>query len=131
MTDNELKKLTRSQLLELILDLTAENESLKQQLFDVQNQLEQRKIMLSNAGSIAEASLQLHQIFDTAQSAADLYLENIHTMEQETRERCIAMQRQAGLNTPANWGELPMSNDQPTDKKKKKGDKKKSKKNKK
>ena len=40
-------------------------------------QLQDRKLTIENAGSIAEASLALNKVFETAQLAADLYIENI------------------------------------------------------
>ena len=46
-------------------------------------QIESRKIELKEAGSIAQAALQLNHIFEQAQAAADMYLENIAARQQE------------------------------------------------
>ena len=80
MADKVLQKMNRRELLELLLEqnkqidaLQAENEALRRQLDD-------RRIRLQNVGSIAQAAMQLTDIFETAQKAADLYLEEIHAM---------------------------------------------------
>ncbi len=77
MTDKELKRLSRAELLQLLLDKTREAERLKAELEETKIQLESREILLQDTGSIAEAALKLSGVFETAQQAADLYLENI------------------------------------------------------
>lgn len=104
MTAKELKKLRRSDLLEMLLELRKENEKLKKELLYSQQQLENREIAIANAGSLAEAALRLNQVFEAAQAACEQYTENIHRRmeirEQETKEKCDAMianaKRQAG-----------------------------------
>ena len=134
MTDKELKRLNRAQLLEMLITLTEENESLRTQLSAMQAQLNQRQILLNNAGSIAEAAMQLNHVFTSAQAAADQYLEHIQQMEKEAaqkiaaqleeaetncrnmeddaRERCRALQHQAELDAQQNWRELTQRLDQ-------------------
>lgn len=77
MTRKELKRMSRLELLELTLELTRENELLRQQLKENRFLLKSRKINIEKAGSIAEAALQLSGIFEAAQEAAELYLENL------------------------------------------------------
>lgn len=77
MTDKNLKKLSRETLLEMLLAQSKEVEDLRKQNRELTRQLESRRILMENAGSIAEAALQLNQIFETAQRAADQYLENV------------------------------------------------------
>lgn len=77
MTERELKKLNRYQLLELIIIQTEQIETLQEQLQQAQAQIDAQDIRIKEAGSIAEASLQLSGIFEAAQSAADIYLENV------------------------------------------------------
>jgi cell division septum initiation protein DivIVA len=77
MTDKELKKIKRAELLEMLLEARRENENLKQQLREADRKLNDRKIMLDKVGSIAEASLHINEVFETAQKAADQYLENV------------------------------------------------------
>ena len=77
MTDKELHKLKRSELLELMLAQSREIDRLKKQLAHLENQLNSRALVLEQVGSIAEASLVLTRVFTDAQKAADLYLENV------------------------------------------------------
>ena len=77
MTDKELKKLNKAELLELLTIQSAENERLKRQLEEVQQKLEDRTILIERSGSIAEAALRINEVFEAAQKAADQYLYNI------------------------------------------------------
>lgn len=76
MTDNELRRLNRGELLEMLIRLTKENEKLKRSLDDAEQKLNDRKVMIGESGSIAEAALKLSDVFSAAESAAKLYLEN-------------------------------------------------------
>lgn len=77
MTDKELRKLSRAELLEMLLEQTKRIEALKAELELKNKELENRRIMIEKAGSIAEASLRLNEVFEAAQKAADQYLYNI------------------------------------------------------
>ena len=57
-----------------------ENKKLKMQLNEMQAQLDNRQILMNEAGSIAEAALQLNGVFEAAQNAAAQYLENIRRL---------------------------------------------------
>ena len=63
LTDQELHKLNRKELLELLLDQSRQIDSLREQLQQAQAQLTSRQLLLNKAGSIAEASLQLNRVF--------------------------------------------------------------------
>lgn len=86
MTEKELKKLNRYQLLELIILQTQQIDSLKEELRQTREQLESQQIRVSQAGSIAEAALQLNDIFETAQSTADLYLQRVKQRDNQIDE---------------------------------------------
>ena len=77
MTEEELKKLSRAELLELLVYQTKKVEDLQDELDEANRRLANRRIMLRNAGSIAEASLEINEVFRAAQAAADQYLENV------------------------------------------------------
>ena len=57
---------------------------LEKELAEVKSQLEEKNLKIEHAGSLAEASLALTNIFEEAQKAADLYLENVR-QQSETR----------------------------------------------
>ena len=77
MTEKELMKLKRSELLEIMLAQSREIDSLREELAQTKKKLADKRIKIKEAGSIAEASLQLTRIFEEAQKAADLYVENV------------------------------------------------------
>lgn len=86
MTDKELKRLSRAELLELLLTQMEENEKLRKQLRKAQAALRDRRIEIENVGSMAEAALRLTCIFEDADRAARLYLENIQRMARKGGE---------------------------------------------
>ena len=65
MTEKELRKLGRAELLELLLEQTREFEALEQRL------------------NAAEAALKLNGVFDAAQKAAEQYQQNVERLCQE------------------------------------------------
>ena len=89
MTDRELRKLSRAELLELIEafqyfePIDPENERLRAQLQEMNEKLADRAIRIERAGSIAEAALQLNGVFQAAEEAAAQYLENVRRLAEE------------------------------------------------
>ena len=77
MNEKELKRLNRKQLLELLLLQIERADKLEEQLKQAEAKLESRELSQQQAGSIAEAALKLSGVFEAAQAAADLYLENV------------------------------------------------------
>lgn len=79
-----LRRLSRGDLLELLIDQSKENEQLRLQLQLANSQAEQlrerlhdRRIKLSKAGTLAEATFLLNGVLESAQQAAQQYLENL------------------------------------------------------
>lgn len=95
MTDQELKKLNRVQLLELLLNAARENEQLRARQSELERQLQSRAILLEKAGSIAEAALSLNGVFTAAETAAAQYLENIQRLSGEGEAVCQRMEAEA------------------------------------
>lgn len=104
MTDKQLKKLSRAELLEILIQQTKRNDSLEAELSEMkaayeekisryETLLEEKNITIAESGSIAEASLKLSGIFEAAQQAADVYLESIKQLEKRTEERCRTMRK--------------------------------------
>lgn len=92
MTDEELRKLKRADLLELLVAQGKENEALQEKLRQAEAALWDRQIQLDEAGNIAEAALRLSGVFQAAQQASDQYLENIRKKHEETESRCARME---------------------------------------
>ena len=77
MTEKELKRMSRGELLELLIDQIEENRELKDRLDQVRTELESKQIAIENAGSIAEAALVLNGVFEAADRAVRQYLDNV------------------------------------------------------
>ncbi len=77
MKEKDLRNLTRRELLEMLISQTKELDRVKGELQDAQEVLRQRRILLAESGSIAEAALKLNKVFETAQEAANQYLDSI------------------------------------------------------
>lgn len=99
MTDKELKKLSRTQLLELLIAQGRELEQTKAQLADARSALEDRNIAISQSGSIAEAALRLNGVFAAAEEACRQYTDNIRDLSQ--RQEAVCAQREDESQTKA------------------------------
>ena len=77
MTDKELRRLSRADLVDVIYELEKENEESREQIRKLQKALDDKILILSFAGSIAEASLKLNGVFEAAQAAADQYVASV------------------------------------------------------
>ena len=73
MVEKELKKLSRRELLEILIMQSKRVEKLEAQLAEANRKLEDRRIRLESVGSIAEAALALNNVFEAAQRAAEQY----------------------------------------------------------
>ena len=83
MTDKELHKLSRKELLEMLLAQAQENEKLKEELQSLQKELSDRRLLQEHAGSMAEAAMRLNAVFEAADRAAQQYLENVRRLTEE------------------------------------------------
>ena len=99
MTDKELRRLSRSELLEMLIAQTAENDQLKTRLEQAEAQLRDRRIAVDKAGSLAEAALSLNGVFQAAEAAAQQYLENIQRISAQQDALCRAMKEEAEKET--------------------------------
>lgn len=106
MKNKELKRLSRTELLELLLLERKRNNALEQELRKAREQLEDRTLRVECAGTLAEAAMNINMLFEAADAAAAQYLENIrHRSEaaeqeaaqllEQTRRQCEAMLQQA------------------------------------
>ena len=82
MTDKEFKRLSRFQLIEIIYQLQLQNDKLTEQNQSLIEALEDKRIRISNAGSLAEAALEINDCLKNAQEAADQYLNEIKIMHE-------------------------------------------------
>lgn len=77
MTDRELRRLGRAELVEIIYTLQKQNAACQAENSRLQAALDEKNLKIANAGSIAQAALSLSGIFEAAQAAADQYLASV------------------------------------------------------
>lgn len=73
MDSRKLRKSSRQELLEMLLDATEENEQLRKENSELKQQLESRRLLCEQSGSLAEAALKLSGIFEAADEAVKIY----------------------------------------------------------
>ena len=95
MTDKEFRRLSRSQLIDIIYQLQLKQEELTAENERLSNALDDKRLRISKVGNIAEAALEIHNVMQSAQDAAALYLEEIRIMRDETAEECQRLLEQA------------------------------------
>lgn len=106
LTEKELKKLNRYQLLELLIAQTERTNQLQKRLEEAEQALKDKELKIASLGSIAEAAMQLTGIFQSAQEAADLYVnaakkfaKDVETAAYEEAANILAKAQQARKNT--------------------------------
>lgn len=77
MTDKELQKLNRRELLEMLIVQTKEVERLQAELDETREKLESRDLMVEKAGSFAQAAFEINGVVESVEAAAAQYLENL------------------------------------------------------
>ena len=88
MTDKELRRLHREDLLQILIAQQKQIEDLTAALEDSEKALQDRRVAIEESGSLAEAALRLNDVFTSAQQAADMYVS-------ETRARIDALRQEA------------------------------------
>ena len=77
MTDRELRRLGRAELVDIIYELQSRNQQCEAEIEKLQKALDDKILKIASAGSIAEAALKLSGIFEAVQAAADQYLASL------------------------------------------------------
>lgn len=91
MLHKELKKLSRRELVDIIYQMKKNEQQMQEEIAVLQDALQDKRIRISEAGSIAEAATSITNVFTSAQKAADLYLQEIAYMKEETKRECEKM----------------------------------------
>ena len=89
--NKELKRLGRRELVDIIYQMKKNEEQMQDELVAIQEVLQDKRLRISNAGSIANAAVEITQLFSTAQKTADIYLQEITCLKEETERTCKKM----------------------------------------
>lgn len=101
MTDKELRKLSRRELVDILCELQRRNDALSEQNTQLRQELEDKALRLSTAGSIAEAALRVNGVFEAAQAAAEQYLASVQQLGGEAPPVTPAPEDAAEAEPPA------------------------------
>ncbi|MGN0073981.1 MAG: hypothetical protein ACI38T_01610 [Collinsella sp.] len=104
MTEKELRKLTRAELLEMLIAQSKKLSRVEAELSVAQKELKRRKIAITTSGSLAEAALKLNGIFEAADQAAAQYLDSLR--EQESNAVHIIAEAEAKAHEIINAAEV-------------------------
>lgn len=64
-----------------------ENIALKEQIASYEQQLHEKRIAVDNVGSLAEASFAINGVCEAVDKAANQYLDNIKSLQEETQKK--------------------------------------------
>lgn len=95
MTEKDMRKLSRADLLQMLIDQSEELQSLRRKYAEAEAALAKRDVVIENAGSIAEAVFELNNIFDVAQASAQQYLDNIQALAQRQETVCTRLEQES------------------------------------
>ena len=87
MTDKRFKKLSRSDLVDIIYQLQKSEKKLKDENEKLRKRVADRDVKIEKAGSIADAVIELDGLFKAAQATADDYLLNVARLQKQAEER--------------------------------------------
>ena len=85
MTDKELRRLRRDDLLQILISQQRQIDELTVSLEQAQGELGKRNIAIEEAGSVAEAALRLNGVFEAAQASVDQYTQEMRDRADELR----------------------------------------------
>lgn len=95
MNSKQLRSLSKLDLLEIMHRQELEIERLTAEKEEAVSMLDERQLSVRQAGSLAEASLMVSGILRSAQDAADIYLENIRSLEAEKSAAAEKLEKEA------------------------------------
>lgn len=95
MTDQELRHMSRAELLQMLIAQTEENKALQEKLKLTEAKLQDRQIAFDQAGTLAEAALSINGVLQAADAAAKEYLENIQRMNSQQEALCQELRSNA------------------------------------
>lgn len=93
MNVKELKSLSRGDLLELLLAQTERVEQMEAELAEAKERATARDIIIERSGTLAEAAMQINEVWQAADRAAAQYLSNVMRMYDEQLEKNAELER--------------------------------------
>jgi hypothetical protein len=95
MMDKELRKLSRLELLELLVAQSKQVEDLQRELAEAEDKLSRRELKIEKAGSIAEAVVSLSDVLEAAEDAGRMYVQELEKLYEREKIICESMEHKA------------------------------------
>jgi hypothetical protein len=95
MTDKDLRKLSRLELLEILVAQSKQMEELQTELEIANERLHTRELKINKAGSIAEAVISLSDVLESAEAAGRMYVDELEKLYQREKVICANMENKA------------------------------------
>lgn len=95
MIDRELRKLSRLELLELLVAQSKQVDELQKELSEAEEKLSKRELKISKAGSIAEAVVSLSDVLEAAEDAGRMYVSELEKLYEREKVICESMEHKA------------------------------------
>ena len=77
----ELSKLSKTELIAVMLEQERENETLRSQVAELKEIIAEREIVIDDSESLAHAALRLSGIFEAADRACEIYRDSLRRIE--------------------------------------------------
>jgi len=97
MAEKDLRKLSRLDLLDMLIELSAELQNVKAKLAQAEAKLQEREIAIDEAGSIAEAALQINDVYAVTDAACRQYVENVRLLSERQERICAQRDRESKI----------------------------------
>ena len=92
---NEPVSFSRNEMVMVMHDQELEIERLRAKVEELQARLDDYEVKFKDAGSLADAAIQISGLFEAAQNAANIYLDNIKRKSAKTDAILADVERQA------------------------------------
>lgn len=92
MMEREIRKMGRQDLLILLEDQSVKIQKLEEQLKEAEQKIQEKTLVFENCGTMAEAAIQVNNVFKAADAAAHQYLESIREMQEKQAIVCTLIE---------------------------------------
>lgn len=92
---NESMNLSKNEMIMVMHDQEQEIEALKAKVAELQSKLDNYEIKINEAGTLADASARINDLFTAAQATVDTYLENVKNYEKRSEEALAEVEKQS------------------------------------
>ncbi len=92
---NDSLNLSKNEMMMVMHDQEQEIERLKAKVSELQATIDNYEIKVEEAGTLAEASAQINNLFEAAQATVETYIENMKKRAEKSEEILADVQKQA------------------------------------